>query len=52
MQIEFTISIRLSDRPRERDKIRAAQQVLLLMAAEIIRSSAGWDGEAKEPKAP
>lgn len=53
MRIEFQISISLSDRAREHDKIRAAQQVLLMMAAEIVRASAAWDGRAKDtdPKA-
>ncbi len=48
MEIEFVISITLSDRARERDKVKAAQQVLLMMAAEIVRASAAWNG--KEPK--
>lgn len=48
MQIDLKISIALSDRPRDRDKIRAARQVMLMMAAEIIRVSASWDD--KEPK--
>jgi hypothetical protein len=45
MQIDLMISIQMSDRPRERDKIKAARQVLLHMAAEIIRASASWNGE-------
>jgi hypothetical protein len=53
MEIEFKISIILSDRAREAHKVRAAQQVLLMMAAEIVRASASWDGRVKDadPKA-
>jgi hypothetical protein len=47
MEIEFTVSISLSDRPRDAHKVKAAQQLLLLMAAEIVRASASWNGKTR-----
>jgi hypothetical protein len=47
MQIEFVVSITLPDRVRQAHTVRAAQQVLLMVAAEIVRASASWNGKTR-----